>query len=110
MENERERPIVELKVCGQHLLIVGNEAGLTLLGDMLSGRRVGTAYAERSVNGAGDPQMVCVVCCRPEDVALMQPGHAEVQAALDDLFSYYTIEDPIPEHERFGLSHAGMTI
>jgi hypothetical protein len=40
----------------------------------------------------------------------VSPTHAQVQAALDDLFTYYTVEDPIPEPERFGLSHAGMTI
>ena len=110
MENARERPIVELKMSGQQLLIVANETGVTLLGDMLSGRSTGTAYAERALTSAGEPQTVCVVCCRPEEVALMGPTHAQVQEALDDLFTYYTVEDPIPEHERFGLSHAGMTI
>jgi len=62
------------------------------------------------VTSAGEPQTVCVVCCRAEEVSLVSPTHVQVQAALDDLFTYYTVEDPIPEHERFGLPHAGMTI
>lgn len=104
------KPIIELKVCGPQLLIVGNVPGLRLLSDILSNRQAGTAYAERVMAGEGSPGIVIALCCDDDEVEGIGADHPLVQAALDDLFSYYAVEVPDAEEERFGLFRGGLVI
>lgn len=106
-----QRPVLEMKLHGERLLVVGNEAGMSLLGDMLAGRKAGTAYAERAIGSDGQPRAICVVCCElTAEVASVGPEDPQVRAALAELFTFYTVDAPLAESERFGLAWKGMTI
>ncbi len=113
MSNETqagEQPILQFRVADGNVLIVGNEAGFRMLGETLGCRNRGTQYAERLLNGDGKPQTVCGVCCNDDEVGKIGVEDQRVQAALDELWTYYNVDDPLPAQDRFGLVRNGLTI